>query len=194
MNCWTRRLRLVGSPFATPTLADARMPPMRVSEDFRALDIAVRDDRRGGYSSPVLLGYAQYYEVMARIAVAARELTLDAPILFEVARPLGVPLPEDLLGADVMIVDRAAHELAFWREHATRGVLMVRVRLLREALDYGDNTLELQLHSRCHDDDALARLIESCLAPPAWRVVESPLTGLPPAARVPLSLISTDRP
>jgi len=189
----TRKLRLVASPFAAPTLADARMPPMRTSEDFRALDLAVHADRRGGYTTPVLLGYAQYYEVLATLATAARELALDAPILFEVARPLGVPLPEALLGDDVMILDRAAHELEFWRENSERGVLLIRVRLLREALDYGDNTLELQLHSRHHDDDALARLVESCLAPPAWRPVEPPLPGLPPAARVSLSLIPVER-
>jgi hypothetical protein len=194
MNSWTRKLRLVASPFMAPTLADARMPPMRVADDFRAFDMAVHEDRHGGYATPVLLGYAQFYEVMARVATAARELALDAPVLFEVARPLGVPLPEALLGGDVMILDRAAHELQFWREHAARGVLLVRVRLLREALDYGDNTLELQLHSRQHGEDALARLVETSLAPPAWRPVETTPAGPPLPARVPLSLIPTDRP
>ena len=194
MRVWTRKLRLVASPFATPTLADARMPPMRATDDYRAFDIAVNVDRKGGYSTPVMLGYLQFYEVLGAVAIAARELALDAPTLFEVARPLGVPLPEALLGEDVMILDRAAHELDFWRRHAARGVLVVRVRLLREALDYGDNTLELELHSWQHDDP-LERLIAACLPPPAWRVVQPAQLPPPANARAPLSLIpNTDRP
>ncbi len=157
-------LELQATPEAAPMLADARTPPYRALGDYAAMQALLRHDS----PVPVRLGYVQFYGVLERLAQAHAALGLDSPLLLEVTRPLSVPLPPALLAETVLILDDLRAEFDFWRRHARRGVLAVRCRLRREALEYGDNTLRCELASHVHETNPLPALAATLGRPGAW--------------------------
>jgi hypothetical protein len=174
--------RLVACPFPEPTLADARTPPFRAVADFAAMHELVQHSD----GAPILLGYAQYYRLLELLAVQAQALDLDAPLLLEVTRPLGVALPATLLAPQVLIADHIEAELAFWRQHARRGVLAARLRIRREPHEYGDNTLQLELWSRSPQANPLPALMQALGRSGAWR--SEPPSPTPQAAALAATL------
>ncbi|UXI66185.1 hypothetical protein [Tahibacter amnicola] len=167
MNTWSLTLQLRTTPFATPSPADARTPPFRAIDDYAAMNELAHPS-----TTPILLGYGQFYQLIERLVAQARTLQFDAPVLLEVTRPLGVPVPESLLRADVLIADRIDDELAYWLRTARRGVFAARVRLRREPHEYGGNRLSLLAGSRIHESDPLPAFLHALGRASAWQTLD----------------------
>jgi hypothetical protein len=167
-----------------------RTPPLRAVEDFEALHLAVTE--LGVSDRPrVMIGYMQFYRVLAAVVEAARGLELDAPLLVEFGRPLGVPLPRSLLGSDVIMMDRIGPELEFWKRRAVRGVFASRPRIVREPVEHGDNTLRLELHSYSHVRNPLPDLAAVCAPPPAWQAIDLSAVVAQHSAELPIHAASS---
>lgn len=147
---------LARCPYAEPAPADATLMPFRTVDDYAAVAALGRSDR----PEPVWLGYAQYYRLLADLVAHLRaELAPDAPVLVELARPLGVAVPTPLLAEGVLICDDVAPPLAWWSAAGARRCVALRSRIRRDLFELGDNSLTLMLASRTDARDPLAALL-----------------------------------
>jgi hypothetical protein len=130
---------------------------------------------------PVLVTYQQYYDWVAGLV---RDVTArfhpDGPVLVELPRPLGVPMPSELLAQSVLISDNISREVEFWRQTPVEAFCEIRVRVRRDRHDFGENSLGLALHSRRENAGA-------------WQdfIANSPLLTHVKASDEGLSVIST---
>lgn len=155
MKHWKREVRLTRTPFAGPAPADAISLPFRDLEDYPAVAELAHVS-----PTPILVTLAQYYTMLSDLVCQMRtHLAPDAPLLVEVHRPHGKPVPATLLASDVIMADAIDRELTYWCASGCRRVAALRVYVRCELGERGDNRVVFECYERGGDGDPLAALI-----------------------------------
>lgn len=134
--------RLERSPFpGRPVRAIAAPRPLRLPHDFA---VVARFGRSRG--TPVLLSYAEHFELLATVVARALACLPDLDVvLIRMRMPGTGRLPPDLLREEVLLVEEVDAELERLGG-AGRSVLVIADRFLRNPQEQGDNGLTVGLH------------------------------------------------
>ncbi|WOB47929.1 hypothetical protein NYR97_11555 [Xanthomonas hydrangeae] len=154
LHVW--RQRLVRSPYPEPAEADAVLLPYRSLSDYQAVD----GFARSLLPAPVLVGYFQYYRLLIDVIAQLRQhLDIDAPVLVEISRPLGVALPRGLLEEGVLVTDDTAPQAVWWARQGALRTVQIRSRIRRDLHEFGDNSLTVLLQSTVDTHDPLPAIL-----------------------------------
>ena len=177
----TWRKQLVRTPYPEPVEADVVLLPYRTLGDYQAIESFAKSD----LPAAVLLGYFQYYRLLADVVkVLSASLPIDGPVFVEISRPLGVALPVDLLADGILVTDDTEPQARWWAERNVSRFVQIKSRIRRDLHEFGDNTLTVVLHSRVDTDDPLPEILGRSAFADAFDFLAAPVgpSELPDAA------------
>jgi hypothetical protein len=152
------RTRLVRSPFHG-TLYESELTSQRA---LQPAEFGWCETLDTSACAPVLLSWSQHYKLLAQLVRLARAHIPDDPLLLlrHHAPNHVIPLPPELLAADVLLTDEPGIALAALHADDTRSVLTIEDDLRRDGCETGTNSVVLTLY-RAPDEHCFAEFLRT---------------------------------